>query len=109
MIYKEKTSWLSRKKILLLCLALLIAASILWGAVLAVSSIKKDISQQTLTSIKNAVLRSAVQCYAVEGCYPQSLEYLEQNYGLQLNHKQYFVDYQVFASNVMPDVAVLLR
>lgn len=109
MLYREKTSYRLRKKMLMLGITLLAAAAIICGAKLVGSGIKKDISTQTLASIKNAVLRSAVQCYAVEGSYPQSLDYLEQNYGLQLNHKQYFVDYQIFASNVMPDVAVLIR
>lgn len=56
-----------------------------------------------------AVLRSAVECYCVEGAYPESLGYLEENYGLNVNHRDFIVTYEVFASNVAPDVRVLVR
>lgn len=108
MLYREKTPWRLHKR-LLLAGGLLVALVAVWGSVQAVAGIRRDISAQTLASIKNAVLSSAVQCYAVEGCYPASLGYLEDNYGLQLNHQQYIVDYEVFASNILPDVVVLQR
>ena len=60
-------------------------------------------------AIRAAVQRSALQCYAVEGVYPSSLEYLEENYGLQVNHKDYYVTYEAFASNMPPTVRVVLR
>lgn len=45
-----------------------------------------SVSESTLTkqqeSLETALGRSISQCYAVEGCYPPSLEYLEQHYGL---------------------------
>lgn len=109
MLYREKTPWLSPKRLTLLGCALLVALAAVWGSVQVSATIRRDISAQTLASIKNAVLRCAVQCYAVEGSYPATLGYLEENYGLQLNHQQYIVDYEVFASNVLPDVAVLQR
>ena len=41
-----------------------------------------SVSESTLTkqqeSLETALGRSISQCYAVEGCYPPSLEYLEQ-------------------------------
>lgn len=60
-------------------------------------------------AIRAAVQRSALQCYAVEGVYPSSLEYLEENYGLQVNHEDYYVSYEAFASNMPPTVRVVLR
>lgn len=35
-------------------------------------------SQETL---RKAIARGCVQCYAIEGRYPPSVEYLEENYG----------------------------
>lgn len=32
-------------------------------------------------SLRRAVTRASVQCYAIEGRYPPSVEYLEENYG----------------------------
>ena len=41
-------------------------------------------------------------CYAVEGRYPESLEYLEENYGIRVDREEYLVLYEVFADNVKP-------
>lgn len=57
--------------------------------------------------LEEAVRRSAVACYAAEGIYPPSLDYLEEHYGLQVDRTRYTVVYDVFASNLMPDVTVL--
>ena len=41
--------------------------------------------------IKEAIERTCVQCYALEGSYPPDLEYLSKNYGLILNDEKYFI------------------
>ena len=56
---------------------------------------------------REEVLDAAVQCYALEGAYPQSLSYLEENYGVQVNHSRFIVSYEAYASNQLPAVAVL--
>ena len=60
-------------------------------------------------AIRSAVQRSALQCYAVEGVYPPNLQYLEDNYGLQVNTTDYYVSYEAFASNLPPTVKVIHR
>ena len=57
--------------------------------------------------LEDAVRRSAVACYAAEGIYPPNLEYLEEHYGIQVDRERYTVMYEIFASNLMPDVTVL--
>jgi len=57
--------------------------------------------------LEEAVRRSAVACYAAEGIYPPDLEYLEEHYGIQVDRERYTVVYEIFASNLMPDVTVL--
>ena len=57
--------------------------------------------------LEDAVRRAAVACYAAEGIYPPDLEYLEEHYGIQVDRDRYTVVYDVFASNLMPDVTVL--
>ena len=58
-------------------------------------------------SLKNAIQRSVVHCYAVEGSYPPSLEYLKDHYGLTYDGDRYLVDYRIFGSNLMPDITVI--
>ena len=59
--------------------------------------------------LKNAIDRSVTQCYALEGIYPGSLEYLEENYGLIYNKDQFFVDYQYIGGNLRPDITIIER
>ena len=70
---------------------------------------KEDIRETGRAAVREAVLRSAVECYTLEGAYPESLEYLEQHYGLTVNKKDYIVTYEVFANNQLPTVKVLVR
>ena len=45
--------------------------------------------------------------YAMEGAYPESLEYLKEHYGLNYDETRYIINYEVMGSNLMPDVMVL--
>lgn len=57
-------------------------------------------------ALRDAIRRASVQCYAIEGRYPPNVEYLEENYGIQIDKKRYDVFYSGFASNFMPDITV---
>ena len=58
---------------------------------------------------EEAVRRAAVTCYALEGSYPESYDYLRERYGVRVNENRYDVHYSVFASNLMPDITVTER
>lgn len=88
-------------------LGIMAAALLLLAA--AVPGIRRDIRNNSREAIRNTVLRRAVECYAVEGAYPESLRYLEDHYGLTVNHRDFIVTYEVFASNQLPEVQVLVR
>ncbi len=64
-------------------------------------------SSENLELVRESVRRAAVQCYAIEGAYPASLEDLQTRYGLSVDTDIYFVDYSYVASNLMPDITVL--
>lgn len=99
-----------KKKKYRILLVFLLAALLLTALVSRVlPDIRRDLRQESRAAIRDAVLRAAVECYAVEGAYPGSLEYLETHYGLSVNHRDFIVTYEVFASNLLPDVQVLVR
>lgn len=56
--------------------------------------------------LRQAINQAVVSCYAVEGRYPESLEYLEENYGVRIDREQYIATYEVFADNIKPQVRV---
>ncbi|MFT3984942.1 MAG: hypothetical protein QM697_13625 [Lachnospiraceae bacterium] len=57
----------------------------------------------------NAVNKDIVHCYAVEGIYPPSLSYIEENYGLTYDHDKYLIDYEAIGSNIMPTIMIIER
>lgn len=74
-----------------------------------VDSAQKARDQENFKVLSDAIIRSAVQCYAIEGFYPPNIEYLEKNYGLIVDHSKYFISYSVFASNIMPEVRIFTK
>lgn len=58
--------------------------------------------------LEDALRRAAVACYAAEGIYPPTVDYLETHYGIQIDRRQYHVFYEIFAENLMPQITVTL-
>ena len=80
--------------------------SLFIGCLLRLQSSHKN---EQLQQLEEAVRRAAVTCYATEGFYPPSIDYLEAHYGLHWNSKDYLIHYDVFASNLMPDITVIKK
>lgn len=59
--------------------------------------------------LERALNRDIVHCYAIEGFYPPSLEYMQDNYGLIYDEEKYLVDYEFIGSNIMPNVVIIER
>ena len=91
------------------CLLLAAAAAMLLALAALRPGVRRGIQENSREAIRDTVLRCAVECYAVEGAYPDSLSYLEERYGLTVNHRDFIVTYEVFASNQLPEVQVLVR
>lgn len=102
--YKQQRSIRRRRIIRFVLIVVLLAALLLvfFGA-------RVQAREQAALSVRESVLNAAKQCCAVEGSYPSSVEHLEKNYGLVINHNDYVVSYEWFADNVLPSVVVSPR
>lgn len=69
---------------------------------------KRNAAEQ-LSVTQQSVIKAVVNCYAIEGTYPPDIKYLEDHYGLTVDHSKYVVNYQVMGSNVLPYVEVVLQ
>ena len=98
-----------RTRLFLTALAVLCAVLLIWGGFTLWRGAQRSMREQAAQSVRTAVMDAAIQCYVLEGAYPRSLAYLEENYGVQINHSRFIVSYEVYASNQMPDVAVFER
>lgn len=75
----------------------------------SLSSVSETTLAKQQESLETALYRSVVQCYALEGTYPPSLDYIETHYGLIYDKESFFVDYRPIGSNIMPDITVIRK
>lgn len=78
-------------------------AALMYG----LSSVSSSANASQADSLKQAITRSAVHCYAMEGRYPESLAYLQEHYGIKWDETRYTVDYEIFGANMIPTVTVI--
>jgi len=95
------------KKKVTFVLLLIFAAAVVWFFLTAVSNLEAGHQAEGKAQLEQALRKTAVSCYAAEGIYPPSLEYMVEHYGIRYDEGRYLVDYQVIASNLMPDITVL--
>lgn len=105
-LYEQTDSRTRRRRFIAAVVAVAVAAVIAW---FAWASISTDLREQGAESMRQVILDAAVQCAAIEGSYPATLSYLESHYGVTVNHDDYIITYEAFASNVMPTVTVVPR
>lgn len=87
---------------LILAAVILIAACLVWAS----ARTRSNMAEQT-GSIKDTVYARALQCYVIEGAYPESLDYLIENYGLAVNTDDYRIVYIPYAENLPPEIKVI--
>lgn len=87
--------------------ALIMFAAITAIAAAGINDVVETSSQKELQMAQESIKRAAVSCYAVEGIYPESYEYIKENYGIIVNNSKYIVHYEIFASNIMPEITVI--
>lgn len=63
--------------------------------------------EEQAKNLEISLRRSIAQCYAIEGTYPPSLDYLVRHYGFNYDADRFFIDYIALGSNIMPDITVL--
>ena len=88
---------------------LLLAAILVVVIFRAFSNLSDSDAVSGREKLENAVRRAAVSCFAEEGVYPPSVDYIVDNYGLIIDEDRYTVHYNSFADNIMPDITVTER
>lgn len=97
------------KRALAYLIPLAVFAAMLVWFLLAMKSTASSTEKRELDALKTTVENGITMCYAVEGVYPESIEYLCENYGLFYDKSKYIVYYDSFASNIRPSVTILER
>ena len=92
-----------------LILVLLFAFLIFFLFFMAFSDIDSDKTAEDRIQLEKAIKNAAVSCYAIECAYPPSIDYLVDHYGVQIDTRRFTVKYELYASNLMPDITVLIN
>ena len=88
-------------------IAWVIVGVLLIGAIGIVFGLGNSEKEAETELVRSAVKNAALSCYAVEGAFPESVDYLRERYGLVYDESRYIVVYDAFASNILPDIRVL--
>ena len=101
--YRNKTAWIP------LALGLALFAAVAVWMVRGVREAAAVSDREGLRTAEQAIRRAAVSCYAIEGAYPATYESLKERSGVAVDEDKYAVFYEIFASNIMPEITVVER
>lgn len=96
---------MNRKDLIRIC----VFAVILAACVFAFDRIGGMQDREETKLVRDAIMEATMECYAVEGFFPDDLDYLRENYRLAYNEDRYLVTYDAFASNRIPGIYVMER
>lgn len=88
-------------------LSILSSLLICFLVISGLQSISQRTYQNQKESLEKALKRGIMQCYALEGRYPESLEQLINDYHIIYNHDFFDVQYEIVASNIMPSITII--
>ena len=83
---------------------ILIIAAVLVLAVLLANRLGTEQNTEESRIVRDAIKNAALTCYAVEGAYPEDIEYLRKYYQLSYDQERFLVTYETFAANVFPTI-----
>lgn len=97
------------KLVLSWCFSFLVIVFLAWFIVAGTQNAKSISDKEGLKAAERAVRQGVVCYYALEGTYPATYEEMREYCQLAIDDTRYIVFYEVFASNIMPDITVLER
>ncbi|HIW21112.1 MAG TPA: hypothetical protein H9887_03725 [Candidatus Dorea intestinavium] len=90
-------------------LSLLLFLFIVIGFWFFAESLNQKGSGEELKTLDTAIRHAVTQCYAIEGSYPESLDYLKEHYGISYNERRFIVHYEVFGQNILPNITIIQK
>ena len=100
-----KTNSTSIKSILIQSLSIMV----LLLFIVCISIAAGGNKQRQKEYLEDALRRDITYCYTTTGAYPDSLDTIENKYGLVYDKNQFYIDYKVIGKNIYPKVTILER
>ncbi len=86
-----------------------VLAALAFCLVKAASRMGRGQQAESLKQLDESIRKATMTCYATEGVYPPSIQYLKDNYGIQIDEDRYAVFYEIEGANLMPVITVMLN
>ena len=102
-IFRKSAFDVFRSALLPIVFTLVVMGMIVFG----LRQTEESSKSEGLRILDESIRRAVVINYAIEGSYPGSVSDLEDNYRIHIDRTKYLVHYSIFASNIMPDMAVI--
>ena len=102
-----KTNGENRKGRVGALVSLLLVLLVVAAAWIGLRATAQSVDAQSLDYARDSVCRAAALCYAVEGAYPQDIEYLAAHYDLTLDRTRYIYHYNPLGGNLFPEIYVI--
>lgn len=96
-----------QKRIFVRCITSILLVAIFLIILFAIDKVGSVSSKETLKQIETTIERSVVCYYAIYGVYPANYNELLEFSNLQIDSSKYLVHYDIFATNVFPEVRVV--
>ncbi|MEA5051796.1 MAG: hypothetical protein VB021_10060 [Oscillospiraceae bacterium] len=90
-------------------LSLLVAAALFAAALFAGRAASASVDAESLAFARDSVTRAAALCYAVEGAYPEDIDYLAAHYDLALDRERFIYHYEPLGGNLFPEIYVIAK
>ena len=69
---------------------------------------EKSSKAENARILEDSIRRAIIVNYSIKGTYPESIKALQEDYGIVIDESKYLVHYSIFASNIMPDMSVII-
>lgn len=99
----------NKKKINKNLVSLAIFAAIIVVFLIAINYTSSTTLGHQEDALREAIERDVIMCYAQNGYYPPSLDYIKEHYGLMYDADTFLVSYTPVADNIYPAYQVMRR
>ncbi len=82
----------------------LLAIALLFGAV---HSLRQDGIRRQRQALEEALGKSLLLCYSLDGRYPDTIEELLEKFPLIYDRERFVIDYRLQGGNILPDITIL--
>ena len=73
----------------------------------SVRTLRENGIRQQRQALEEALSKSLLLCYSLEGRYPDTIEELLEKYPLVYDRDRFVIDYRLHGGNILPDITIL--